>query len=192
MPDKSARGLVGHWVWAGEKGLVNASTARALATACRGVLEVQEDWENLDITTTDLEKLLLIFKNLRAKKFTPISLKTYESRFRRAVASYLRYLDDPSTWRHGTRKFTDPGSEDPGRPRRKRKRLQNAAKQDDTTASRGMSETRIISDALQEYPYPIRSDLMARLIVPRDVTTVEINRLIAWARTLATDYEPSS
>ena len=32
---------------------------------------------------------------------------------------------------------------------------------------------------------------MARLIIPRDATTVEINRLVAWARTLAADYEPS-
>ena len=45
--------------------------------------------------------------------------------------------------------------------------------------------------ALQEYVFPIRQDCLAKLVVPRDVKTDEINRLVAWARTLAVDYEPT-
>ena len=52
--------------------------------------------------------------------------------------------------------------------------------------------TRIPDGSLQEYSYPFRPDTLAKLLIPRDSTTAEINRLVAWARTFAVDYEPSS
>ena len=47
------------------------------------------------------------------------------------------------------------------------------------------------SRALQTYVYPFRDGILARLEIPRDANTAEINRLVAWARTLAADYEPT-
>lgn len=193
MAATSARDLIEHWAWAGQKGLMNASTARALATACRGVLEVQENWQSLDVSTLDLEESFNIFKNLRAKDFTPDSLRTYESRFRRAVMSYRRYLNEPSTWRFETRITAGNRSSHSDRPRRiQRKRfpdLDGAAKEEHSNiAADGAASV----NELQEYLYPIRADVLARLSIPRDANTTELNRLVAWVRTLATDYEPPS
>jgi len=57
---------------------------------------------------------------------------------------------------------------------------------------RGEKAVREQHEDMVEYAYPFRPDFMARLAIPRDATTDEINRLVAWARTLAVDYKPPS
>lgn len=42
-----------------------------------------------------------------------------------------------------------------------------------------------------EYPFPLRDDLLARLLLPRDLTTDEAKRLVAFVNALAID-EPKS
>ena len=193
MADSSARELIEHWVWATEKGLLNASTGKALATACRGVLEVQEDWENLNISSIDIEDSFNRFKNLRSRDFTPRSLSTYASRFRRAVLSYRSYLEDPASWRYETRTASGKRSIPSDRPKKsQRKHFPNADLQTDGGRTKEAIGHGVAVDSLQEYLYPLRPDALARLSIPRDANTAEINRLVAWARTLATDYEPSS
>ena len=187
MSESSARALVDHWDWAAEKGLMNRKTAQSIAGACRGVLGVQENWENLDVKTLDVGDLFSRFKNLRASDFTPNSLRDYESRFRRAVESYREYLDDQAGWRFPSRVSSSGGS-----PRRRRKKSPD---EPSTAMERTVDVSGRIDDlggSLQEYSYPFRPDTLAKLLIPRDSTTVEINRLVAWARTLAVDYEPSS
>ena len=187
MRDTSARALVDHWAWASGKGMLAAPTARALATACRGVLEVQDDWERLDIKTLDIDDALNRFKNLRSRNFKPNSLRDYETRFRRAVQSYLEYLEDQAAWKYPTRTST----------RRASRKSSTSSRPNDPDRSPDVAQSSDVSDKLrsddfQEYVYPFRQDVMARLTIPRDATTAEINRLVAWARTLAVDYEPTS
>lgn len=185
MVNASGRSLVGHWPQAAEKGLLNPATARAISTACRSVLEVQDDWENLDVRTLDVDRSVLIFKNLRGTSLTPRSLRDYESRFRRAVASYLQFLDDPSKWQFPSRTSST---------RRQNRSAQTAAPGQSRGEDQPETQNRepLASGNLQEYAYPFRQDVLARLAIPRDATSVEISRLVAWAQTLAIDYEPSS
>ncbi len=42
-----------------------------------------------------------------------------------------------------------------------------------------------------DYPYPVRDGQIARLVLPRDLKTVEVKRLAAFMATLAVDFEPS-
>ena len=186
MRDTSARALTDHWAWASGNGLLTAPTARALATACRGVLEVQEGWEELDIETLNIDESLNRFKNLRSINFKPRSLRDYETRFRRAVKSYLEYLDDQAAWKYPSRTSTSRVSRRSSRPNRP-----NDPEKSPTFVQSADVPSKPQSGDFQEYVYPFRQDVMARLIIPRDATTVEINRLVAWARTLAADYEPS-
>jgi len=98
--EKNAKSLVDHWAWAAEKGLMNRNTAAGLRSACTRILEVLGDnWEQTDISNLDVEDLLLRFQNLRKKEFAPQVLGTYKQRFRRAVASYFEYLENPGAWR---------------------------------------------------------------------------------------------
>ena len=179
---KTARDFVQHWTWAGNKGLMAKRTAEAYAGACRQVLSVQDAWENLDFETLDAENLLLRFKNL--SELNPSSLATYEGRFRRAVESYRSYLSDPAKWQYTPRRRSrGVQSRSSNRTPRVRAPQQTPSTPNITGSS---------SDALQEYSYPIRPDVMARLAIPRDATSAEINKLVAWARTLANDFEPST
>ena len=187
MRDTSARALVDHWAWASGKGLLTAPTARALATACRGVLEVQDKWEELDIETLEINDALNRFKNLRSRDFKPRSLKDYETRFRRAIKSYLEYLEDQAAWKYPSRTSTSRASRRSSQPNRP----SDTDKSPDVVNLLDISDTHASGD-FQEYVYPFRQDVMARLTIPRDATTAEINRLVAWTRTLAVDYEPAS
>ena len=177
-----AKDLVDHWDSAAAKGLMTKAIAATLATSCRHVLGVDPDWETLDVQTLDVEKCVRRFNNLRSGAYKPRSLQDYGSRFRRAVASYLSYLEDPAGWRFVSRH-------------------RSASRSDGSVSARppatghgdhGLSATKEHHGvSLQEYLFPIRQDLMAKLAIPRDVKTAEINRLVAWVRTLAVDYEPS-
>lgn len=183
-PARAARALVEHWRWAAGKGLMNKKTAQTLAGACRGVLGVQDGWEDMDVNTLDIEICFIKFKNLRASDFSPNSLRDYESRFNRAVQSYREYLDDPAKWR-----FPSKASPTRSSSASRRRSRPEASPVPASTQVEPPDISRPDSGS-QEYSYPIRPDVLATLVIPRDATSTEINRLVAWARTLAADYEP--
>src|SRR5262245_42482202 len=97
--DGKGRDFVGHWSWAGEKGHMNPKTAAAFGSATRVIMSLLDDWEEQSIQSLDVEKALRQFENLKKREYTPRSLQTYKSRFRRAVDSYLAYLKDPGNWK---------------------------------------------------------------------------------------------
>lgn len=180
----TARNLVDHWSWASDKGLMIPKTANGFAAACRAVLDIQDGWEDLDVKTIDIEDFLVRFKNLKRSKYTPRSLSTYEGRFRRAVELYLEFVSEPSKWRYSPRtrtpsRRTQPNSSD-ATPT-------SDPDQSDNAQSRHYAE----SGSEIEYRYQIRPRVMARLVVPMDATVAEFDRLLAWAKTLPTDFEPS-
>lgn len=184
MDKKTAGEMVSHWDWAKEKGLMKPATAQSIASACRGVLEAQDNWEQLDIQALDIDRSVQIFKNLRANNFAPRSLRDYEQRFRRAIESYRKYLDDPASWSFPSRSSAPRRSMSVG-GKRQQEPIPGGARSD------GGGEKNPVVDS-QAYEYPFRSDFMAKLEIPRDATTTEINRLVGWVRTLAVDYDPSS
>ena len=178
-----ARAMVDHWEWAAKEGLINEATASALSTSCRHVLGVVPNWESLDVQTLDVDDCINIFNNLRSKEYKPRSLKDYTGRFRRAVNSYRSYLEDPASWRFPSSRWQSASRSD-GFASTSRGRARQI---DEVSTTKDVSAD-VVS---HEYSFPIRPDFMAKLAIPRDVTTAEINRLVAWARTLAVDYEPS-
>lgn len=183
MRDSSARGLVDHWLQASRQGSMKASTAQAFALTCRRILEVQESWESLNVESLDVDDALTRFKSLTTRNLRPRTISDYEARFRRAVASYRDYLVNPNSWKYPSRSLRSSG---PIRPPQSRD--SDGSSQPHKHAHAFSATTP--SASIQEYPYPIRTDVLAKLAIPRDATSAEINRLVAWARTLAIDYEP--
>ncbi len=172
----SAEALVDHWAWAASKGLINAGTAAALAIACRSVLGTQDNWRSIDVKSLDADHITQVFGNLKARELKPSSLRDYQQKFRRALAAYLQFLDDPTSWKYPTRSSAKPISAASNR----RKSTPESVGED--------TERPQDQQIAQAYSYPFRPDFLANLVVPRDATTEEMNRLIAWARTLAVDY----
>lgn len=175
--EATGTGLVEHWSWAAKKGLMNSNTAGALRAACSQVLSVDDNWESLDVRAMDVDLMLQRFENLRMKDFTPKSLAQYGSRFRRAVKSYLQYLENPQGWRFDTREPKAAGNSDsPSKARKRSSRKEEVA----SAPAEALGE-------MISYPFPVRAGVVARLVLPRDLRGQEARRLSAFLQSLAID-----
>jgi len=173
--ETSGRNLVDHWAWAAEKGLMNPNTANALRAACSTVLGVLEDWESLDVRELDLDAALNRFENLRKQHLNPQTLETYKGRFKRAVDSFLSYHEAPSSWRPLSQERSEKSEQNWGTKR---------PSEDD---QQGSFSEQGQSVKLVAYPYPLRSDMIVRLILPRDLNVAEVKRLTKFLESLAVD-----
>jgi hypothetical protein len=178
--EKNARSLVDHWTWAADKGLMNGNTAAGLRSACTQILQVIGDgWETTDITGLDVDDLLLRFQNLKKKDYTPQVLELYKKRFRKAVASYLSYLESPGSWKPSTQE----------RPATSQ-RSDRSNQRQQPTGQVVASETRYRASSSEvEYLFPLRAGVMARLVLPRDLTRDDVNRLNAFMSMLVVSVD---
>ena len=178
--DANARSLVDHWAWAADKGLMNRNTAAGLSSACTRVLEViGDDWEKTDVTALDVEELLIRFQNLKKKDFLPQVLVVYKQRFRKAVASYLEYLQNPGGWKPGTQEKAAASQRNNRTPK----------PPSTTTAVSAATAANRIGVGEVEYPFPLRPGVMARLILPSNLTKQDVNRLAAFMAMLVVGVE---
>jgi hypothetical protein len=172
----TAKDLVNHWDWAASKGVMNANSANALKTACTRVLEVEKGWETQDMTALDVDGIVKRFRNLKAKSYTPDSLKEYERRFRKAHSSYLAYLRDPSSWNVAGRDRA---------PRNSKGEKSSSA----TTTTMVQPPVPEPQSGFVDYPFPLREGRIVRLTLPVDLKASEIRRLTAFLATLAVDQD---
>jgi hypothetical protein len=164
---ETGKSLVDHWSWAAEKGVMNRNTAAGLRAACVQVLSVLEEGENDEIAKLDVEALLTRFQNLRKQRFKPQVLETYKRRFRKAVSSYLEYLDNPGGWK--------PTNQERSAAQDRARRTSSARAP--VAGSAGAATNRAASAGEVEYPFPLRPGVMARLILPMDLTGDEATRI---------------
>src|SRR5439155_21230086 len=110
----------------------------------------------------------------------PRSLKTYGHRFRRALVSYLEYLENPADWKYGTTeaKPTGEGTKPKQRPRIKTSRGFRPEEERDDDFD-GLT--------IIEYPYPLRPGMVIKFKLPADLTKREASRLGEYLQTLALD-----
>jgi hypothetical protein len=163
---------------AGDRGLMPAATAQALAVASRNVLGILSEHEKTDLGQLDLEAVIRRFTNKRAKDFNPSSLKEYRRRLHRAVDLFLKWREDPANFTVKTR--AGSGS------RRKEKGTENG----DTGTREGQSE-RVSAQRAGTYEssIPVRPGLVVTLVnVPYDLTSAEAERLAMFVRMLAVSH----
>jgi hypothetical protein len=174
----TAKELVDHWSWAADKGVMNANTANALRAACTAVLETEKDWQNIDVGALEVDSLLGRFRNLKGKNYSPDSLKEYERRFRKAHALYLDYLRAPTEWKPAGRE----------RPSGNGKTERRHEFQPEGTEKTN-APSKPPAPGFVEYPFPLRADRIARLVLPVDLKAGEVRRLSAFLSTLPVDAE---
>jgi hypothetical protein len=87
--------------YVGDKGLMHPVTAKAYKFTSREILGTVEGetWESVDLRTLDVDDVLARFATKAGMRYTPKSLQSYKSRFRKALALYIEYLEDPGGWR---------------------------------------------------------------------------------------------
>lgn len=160
---------------AGDKGLIPAATAQALAVASRNVLGILSDDEKADLSQLDLEAAIKRFTNKRAKDFNPSSLKEYGRRIRRAVELFLSWREDPANFTIKTRTTTGP--------RKREKGLGS-----DEAMTREVSTQQAPDEVSGTYrsAVPIRPGLVVTLVnIPYDLTGAEAERIAGFVRMLA-------
>jgi hypothetical protein len=175
----NGRQLADHWTWAAEKGLMNSNTAHSLKSASTQVLSVLDNWEELDVSSLDVDDVIMRFKNKRSRDFTPQSLEVYGRRFKKAVTSFLAYAKNPGAWKPATKQRTI-------REKGKISARENVDQEEARVAS---SDSPVAKGGLIEYPFPLRSDVTARLLLPRDLKAQELKRLQAFMTTLIVESE---
>lgn len=160
---------------AGNKGLMPAATAQALAVATRNVLGILSDAEKADLSQLDLDATVRRFTNKRAKDFNPSSLKEYGRRIRRAVDLFLSWREDQANFTVKTRTTTGP--------RKRDKELGT-----DGSMTRETSTEQAPDELAGTYrsAVPIRPGLVVTLVnIPNDLTRAEAERIAGFVRMLA-------
>lgn len=165
---------------AGDRGLMPAATAQALAVASRNVLGVLSDEERKDLSQQDIPSVVKRFNNKRAKDFNPTSLKEYGRRLHRAIDLFLNWREDPANFTVKTR-ATATG-------RRKERNLEATDVSEAPYTHQG-----IIGGSLAgtyQSAIPIRPGLVITLVnVPPDLTRAEAERLANFVRMLPVDSD---
>jgi hypothetical protein len=160
-----------------EKGLMAPASARAIRAAVSQILKIEKDWETVDVLSLDVDGLIARFRNL--SKLAPGSLAAYESRFRTGLASYLAYLNNPTSYQPKTRKAST--REEKAAPRSKSGRTAPAS----PPALPVVQQVASSAARLVVYPFPVRPDVFAELKLPADLTLDEANRLSAFLKAVA-------
>ena len=169
--------FVQHWNWVADKGLMNPTTAKAIRASVSQILKIEDNWENLDVRTIDVDRLIARFRNL--SDLSPGSLATYESRFRSGLESYLSYLDNPASYQPKSRK-AGPREDNPeSKPKSKAKAESSPSSPHAVSPGTSMSARLIV------YPFPVRPDVFAELKLPADLTVEEATRLGAFLKAVA-------
>ena len=169
----SADDLLGFLDHAGDKGLMAAASAQALAVATRNVLGVLSDDEKADLSQLELDAVIKRFTNKRAKDFNPTSLKEYGRRIKRAVELYLAWREDPANFTIRTRAT--------GAPRKK-----GSGNGDPATRDVPMDQMPDEIAGTYRSSVPVRPGLVVTLVnIPNDLTSAEAERIAGFVRLLA-------
>jgi hypothetical protein len=181
--ETTGRQLVDHWNWAAEKGLMNKNTASGRRSACMQVLSILPEWEDVDVSQLNIDDLLLRFQNLKKKDFRPNVLEAYKKRFRLALESYLEYLRDPGNWKASSQE-----------------RVAHTAAGNFKTSSKKMAAHRTTDQeelerlsaapsavGMTEYKFPVRAGMVAKLFLPTDLNSRDVERLIGFLNMLVVD-----
>jgi hypothetical protein len=188
MPDFSKDSFFKFLDYAAEKNLVKSKTASGWRSASSKLMEDLSDAENADVRKIDIDLAVHRAVNRDSVSVSPTSLKTYQQRVSIAIAEFIKFQGDPSGYKprgmNGQPRIQPNGE-------RTIRRRQNSPKVSTppTSSDKPEKESVYIASGLT-LSYPLRSDFLAQVVIPRDLTTVEARRLGAFLLTIAIDYQP--
>lgn len=186
-PDYSKAALLRFLGFVEEKGLLTKQNAQNWRVATGKILEDLSPAEQADVRKIDIETAFKRFANRTAGKFSPGTLGEYRRRATLAIQNFIDYVDDPEAF-----KPKGPAGKGEKKPAR-----QSNARPNHWPTQGGADPRRTTPEDLPApasglaMPYPLRSDFLAQVILPRDLTVDEARRLSAFIMTLAQDYQPT-
>lgn len=161
----------------GERGLMPASTAKALAVAVRNVFTVLTDDEQKNLAELDTSAVIKRFMNKRARDFSPTSLKEYGRRVERAITLHDAWQADPANFSVKTRETSTP---------RKNRTAATATETPATDSRSDVSATLGKPSGGYSSSFPIRPDWVVTVAnIPANLSVAEAERLAKFVRMLA-------
>lgn len=175
--------------WAESKGELPGTTVQNWRNAATKVLEIEDDWKNINVVEFDLDSHINRFQILRRTSYTESSMSAYKSRTRVAIESYRKWVENPgsSEWKP---KLGAPRAAKNGDAKPKKERVSGGSGREDGSTTGDVKQNlggghvpnRV---ALIEYPFPIRAGVQARLALPEDLSDKEAKRIARFVESLA-------
>jgi hypothetical protein len=188
------RGTAAHYMyfldWAERKGEVLQATVQNWRVASTKVLEIEEDWQDVNVVDFDLEAQLSRFEILRRTAYTTGSLNAYKSRTRTGIEAYRRWESGASDWKP---KGATKGSKTADRSNKPANASAPAALAAGTPVPKGEAGGYVPHHtSLIEYPFPLRPGVRALITLPEDLTEKEAKRVARFVESLAFAEQPTS
>lgn len=168
-----------------DKDLIKYETVRGWRSAASKLLSDLSEAEEVDVRTIDIDLAVHKTANRDSGSTSPQSLKTYQQRTAIAIQEFIRWRGDPAGYKpRGLN----------GQPRTKkyneRSASQDRIKTTGTAASEKREKETLVTHSGLTLSYPLRSDFLAQVVIPRDLNVAEAKRLGAFLLTIAIDYQP--
>ncbi|MCH8492737.1 MAG: hypothetical protein LAT53_05830 [Idiomarina sp.] len=160
-----------------DKGLIKHNTARNWRNAASRIFGILEESEQSDVRNIDIDSICQRYANLKGKEVTPSSLQTYRSRLKSAVSDFVKYTDNPMSYR--------PGISQRSARKKSEKELvvsnsqdKNEKIQNESIQSNHAAQITTKSGSTYPIPIPLREDLIVQVIgVPFDLTELEADKI---------------
>ncbi|MBC7968779.1 MAG: hypothetical protein H7Z11_01375 [Verrucomicrobia bacterium] len=167
-------------------------TARGWRVAASKLLDDLSEMEKNDIRTVDIDVVVRKLAN-RNSELSPRSLNDYRSRLRIAIQEFVTWCSDPAGYK--PRGLNGKVSTKQPSVQPKISSDRTASKEQVRSSATETSQTlnpKVIVDASDslDLSYPLRPDFLARVAIPRDLTTLEAKRLGAFLLAIAIDHKP--
>jgi hypothetical protein len=173
-----------------DKGLIKFQTARGWRSAALKLMADLSEAEEGDIRTVDLDLAVHRAANRDSVSVSPESLNTYRNRVALAIQEFTSWRDDPATYKpRGLNGKSRTKSANGAKSSNERMTPQERVSKGTSKASEKREAETLVSGGLT-LSFPLRSDFLAQVVIPRDLTAVEAKRLGAFLLTIAVDYQP--
>jgi hypothetical protein len=179
------QGTAAHYLyfldWAEKKGELPASTVQNWRVAAIKVLEIEDDWRDVNVVDFDLEAQLSRFEILKRAAYTTGSMGAYKSRTKTGIESYRAWLSGASDW-----KPKNVGQTRAGKNNIPKKTGSSAPATVQPMVPKGEIGGYVPHHStLIEYPFPLRPGVRALIALPEDLTEKEAKRVAKFIESLA-------
>lgn len=171
-----------------KKGLVNANTGGGWKSAASKILE--DFAEDDDLSNIDVQSEVLRYNNRHPGLLSPDSLNQYQKRVITILAELTKYQNNPTTYKGVLR---GPVAPKPEGGKESKKSSASTTKQlppPDVPAIQNEAPQHRLSAVTESslmMPFPLRSNFLVQIIVPRDMTKDEAARLCTFITALGHD-----
>jgi hypothetical protein len=182
----TAKDLLEFWPRIAAQGLVAKPAAINYKAAASAVLGGTNTPGDANLKELDVDKLLRQFENLQAKKYKPETMRVVESRFRRALEEFLRWAQNPKAFEPEIGQARPRGDSEAKKTAKStpKNKAPGTRQPTDEGTPDAIVDEQVIGNgsAMIWYPLPLRPGVVAKLLLPTDLTNADVERIAGFLR----------